>query len=434
MDVHAELHVLRRRLNGLRAQQSVALALTGITLCAALLMAVALRAAPIWFAIASWGGVLLLLGLLAYLPWRAYRAWLSLDDTAHLADRQSGLDGRLSTLLADPVPTSRLRPILIEQVRLARPRWQAETLAPRRVAPALLLIPASLTVFSIAAFLVRPAARATHALQPWQSRPPTLGGGADRESRIALASADTDGGDGSSEKALTTATAQHGKGGAQGDGDRDGGRLDQQGDAAGDAAGAAHDASGSDRLREAIRQAMGADSEGAAPHDARGKRQGGTGGDSAAAQNQQDQPPGSGSNPDAPGTHTADAKPNTAASQPHPDELAKVADARSGDGGTKGAGLGGAAGNLFTEAPRAAAAGGAEAKPMPIKLGAFAAAAPQRAEPQRRNGPVSQVAMTSAGRAAAPDLALAQAPDAALQKLDLAPEHESIVRRIFTRE
>jgi hypothetical protein len=39
-----------------------------------------------------------------------------------------------------------------------------------------------------------------------------------------------------------------------------------------------------------------------------------------------------------------------------------------------------------------------------------------------------------AARQAPPSLSDEQIPDAPLQKVDVAPEHETLVRRIFTRE
>lgn len=427
-DVQAELHTLRRRLNGLTAQQTVALAVTAVALCASLLLAVALRAAPVWFTIASWSAAALLLGLAAYLPWRAYRAWLSIDDAAYLADRNSGLDGRLSTLLADPDPKSRLRPILVEQVRIARPRWQADRLAPRRVAPTLLLVPASLMILAIVAFLARPAARPSAAFQPWQTRAAKLGGAAPPDAQIALAET------GASETGAGSAAGDaHGSAQSGGRGQESGeGAHGQASDAnAGDQSGDAGDAS--DRLRDAIREAMGAESDSDSAHVGRGKH-GTADGDpnspnDAGKRSETDGPTADSRSSNA---QPADAPPD-GQSQPDPNRAAKGSDAPGGDG-TKGAGPGGSTGTLFAEAPQAGADGGAEAKPMPIKLGAFAAAAQQHGEPQRRDGPISQAVMTSAGRGPAADLALAQAPDAALQKLDLAPEHESIVRRIFTRE
>jgi hypothetical protein len=432
-DVQAELHALRRRLNGLSAQQNAALAVTAFALCASVLLAVALRAAPIWFTVATWSAGALLLGLLTYLGWRAYRTWLSLDEAAHLADRSSGLEGRLSTLLADPAPASRLRPILVEQVRIARPRWQTETLAPRRFAPTLLLVPASLMVLAIVAFLSRPAAPPTSALQPWQTRAAKLGG-AEADARIAMA--DTGATELGAGKATggTTGSAQPG-GRGQGQGDEQGstGKLSAARDGSSGAAGDAGDASGSDRLREAIRDAMGAERDSDSTQAGRGEY-GKADGDESAPDSAGDRPDANGVTSDS---RSSDAEQtDTAAdgqSKPDPNQAAK-GDAHGGNGGTKGAGAGGATGTLFAEATQGAAGGDAEAKPMPIKLGAFAAAAPQHGEPQRRDAPVGHAVMTSAGRGPAPDLAVAQAPDAALQKIDLAPEHESIVRRIFTRE
>ena len=90
------------------------------------------------------------------------------------------------------------------------------------------------------------------------------------------------------------------------------------------------------------------------------------------------------------------------------------------------------AAELFGEAA-AARMGGRESQKLPLKLGAFSAMAPNQVEPQRQAPPVGAVPFEAAPQAP-PSLSEEQVPDAALQKADVAPEHEALVRRIFTRE
>jgi hypothetical protein len=55
-------------------------------------------------------------------------------------------------------------------------------------------------------------------------------------------------------------------------------------------------------------------------------------------------------------------------------------------------------------------------------------------ESQRQAPPISTGAANIASHNVLPPLAEEQTPDAALQKAEVAPEHEALVRQIFTRD
>jgi hypothetical protein len=69
-----------------------------------------------------------------------------------------------------------------------------------------------------------------------------------------------------------------------------------------------------------------------------------------------------------------------------------------------------------------------------VALRAFAVAAPSDAEPQIPPRAPAGVAAGAAGERPLPALDAQQTADAALQRSLLAPEHELVVRSVFTRE
>jgi hypothetical protein len=69
---------------------------------------------------------------------------------------------------------------------------------------------------------------------------------------------------------------------------------------------------------------------------------------------------------------------------------------------------------------------------LAVTLGALSTVAPSGAEPQRQDSPVGDAAGADAH--APPSPADEQIPDAPLQKAEVAPEHEALIRRIFTRD
>jgi hypothetical protein len=430
-----ELRALRSRLNGLVVQHVISLGLATGLLVSTVLIVFALRASPTLFTAATWGGTVIGVGLAAYLVWLIRRAWLSLDDAAYLADQRSGLEGRLTTVLADPAPHSPLRSLLLEQVRAAAPRWRTSTLAPQRIARSMLLIPAALGVLAASAFYARPPAHMVRASQPWQ---PLHQEDLMVASAAGPGAAPTDGaqGDAGLRKAGASTNdagePRDGPAGAPSTADAPG----TQNMSTGTTSASADAAAAGNGLRDSIRRALGADPDSAAGADHPSHATGASNGASNAVKEDEHRSAAdasAGSAPSAGAMAAPDTTAPTDPSQPGPQQAPAGAEDR---GGTGRSGAGGAAGELFdTKVPAVGAPTSGAAKPMAIKLGAFAAAAPQQAEPQRRRGPPVAVSATSAGgNTRLPDIAAEQAPDAALQKLDVAPEHEAFVRRIFTRE
>lgn len=428
-EVEEELRVLRSRLNGLVVQHVISLGLATALLVATILIVFALHANSTLFTAATWGGITIGLALAAYLVWILRRAWLSLDDAASLADKRSGLEGRLTTTLADPAPHSPLRSLLLEQVRAAAPRWQTSALAPRRVARTVLLIPAALAVLAASAFYARPPARAVRAPRPMQPLDQALTIASATGPAAPSAAADGDAG-------LRATGASSSDAGESPAGARPAVEASGSQDmAAGATAPPVGAESAGDELRNTIRRAFGADPDTTgSSHSSR--TSGATRGASGFGEKDERQPTTDAPAASAQSTGTKAAPDSTAPNDPSQPGPQPGTAGTEGRGGTGRSGAGGAAGELFdAKAPSAGAPTSAAAKPMAIKLGAFAVAAPQQAEPQRQPGSPAASSATSAGRnTRLPDISVEQAPDAALQKLDVAPEHEAFVRRIFTRE
>jgi hypothetical protein len=107
-----------------------------------------------------------------------------------------------------------------------------------------------------------------------------------------------------------------------------------------------------------------------------------------------------------------------------------------GEHGGSGAAAGQNGAQLFTSQPvGSVSADPKQAQALPIKLGAFTTMAPSQVEPQRPAPPLSTLTGASATHAdSTAQLSDAQVPDAPLHKTDVAPEHEAIIRRIFTRD
>lgn len=436
--IHEEMQALRRRLNGLAAQQTAALALSTGIIAATVLILTALRGGSNAFTVVSALAGATAVSTAVILTWRLRRRWLSLAAAAHLADQRSALDGRLVTLLADPAPSSPLRPLLLQQIEHATPRWRVDQLAPRRVAPATMLVPATLLLCGATLFLLRPPATAIGYPQP--VRPVALDEPGDALVSHATAVASLH----STERGAGQ-DGRHGDGGATGGsqpgdsplGDAPlglGSHGDTPSSAPGSATGAAR--SDGDGLRQAIRRAMGADP---AEHRADSGRQSGPAGADARHPDSNGQPETSGDQ-----NGTADGHPREQApdrTERPPSTLAErgAEDPTHPTGelserGTAQAGRGSDAGDLFAASAGHAAATASGTQPMAVQLGAFAVAAPQYGEPQRRGGQVESTTTASAPAGPLPDLAAAQSEDAVTQKLAIAPEHEAIVRRLFTRQ
>lgn len=159
-EVEERLRALRRRLNSITAQHSAYLASSTVILLLAAVIVVGLRASASTFRIATCGSMLLVIVAVAGCITYARRHWLTLRDTAHLADRQAQLTDRLATLVdlrLRPRP-SRLAPLLVTQALALGARWQALRIAPRRIPRSVFLLLASLLALAATIMFERRAA------------------------------------------------------------------------------------------------------------------------------------------------------------------------------------------------------------------------------------------------------------------------------------
>jgi hypothetical protein len=186
-----------------------------------------------------------------------------------------------------------------------------------------------------------------------------------------------------------------------------------------------------DKLRQSIQHAFGAAPEkgehpgGAATDAAKGGERAGTNDPRA-----KDRSP-------AAGTAEARGQPATASrrgQEPAPGDRTATDAPNSHGGGHGGAAAGGAAGLLgAAAAPRARADDGSSA-PMAIKLSAITGVSPRQTEPQRRSDAPAVTADANRTGGPPPALTEEQLADATVRPLNIGPEHEGLIRRIFTRE
>lgn len=427
--VETELRSIRLRRNGVALQCALASASSVLLVAASLVIACALRGSSSGFALATTlAGVGAVAGT-GYVAWRTWRNWLTLPATARLADTRAALDDRLTTLLAvaplSPAPA--LRPLLIEQLVQARPRWGAGALAPRRFSPWLALVPAALAVFVATAFYARPPARAT------ASRPLL-------RTASVPATAPIDGSDGSTDRALFASPPSGEPAGARGgvkDATRAGG-----GGAAGPE-GASNDITGSapragsegaaaatgalDRLQQSIRDTFGGSPD-----------SGGRSASGPAPTDHTDRQRADTRRADATSSNRGAPTPLDAAQgAPHEQHAPAAPPAAAGAQEPHGSGRGGAASgasNGLLGGATAPRTDGSDAAPVGIQLRAITGVSPDQAEPQRRPNVPAVAANASRPARPLPDLADEQLADATVRPLAVGPEHEAIIRRIFTRE
>lgn len=421
-EVEAQLSAIRRRRNGLATQRALAGAGSATLIAASFTIATALRGPTSVFALAAAlavGGVVAAIG---YLAWMTWHDWLSLPATAHLADTRGALDERLTTLLAvGPIsPPPPLRPLLLEQVIRARSRWGVEALAPQRISPWLALVPLALAVFAATTFYARPPAAA--ASRRTVTRTSTVAvtslgkASAPRSPQAILA-------DESGHDAPASAS---GAGGASAPGGKS--AAETGGSPPGTAGGARPAGGPLERLRQSIQDTFGAVPEAKEP-------QLGAGTDPGKRGNQ-----GAGNDTRLDGTSSAartavaqSAAKSSPQGQPSDPANRATADAQGSHGNGRGGSANGGTTGVLGTSP-ASREGSGKAAPMGIKLSAVTGMSPSQAEPQRRND--VPAASTNASRAGGPPPALSdeQLADATVRPLDVGPEHEAIIRRIFTRE
>ena len=450
--VEARLRVVRRRLNLLTLQDALYLSGAVATLAGALLVVLALRGRASFFAVAAWAAIAAIATATIGATLRIRRRWLSFEQVIRLADRQAALDDRLATLLLDPRRTdaSRLKDILLEQILAATPRWGVDSLAPRRVPRSLFALAASLATLIVASFFVRPPALPS----PVAAMRPHAGG-ADAEDgvlqpRSGAASADDArqaGGSAALQLAAVRAPGDRSapmgssKSGGQGTDDHSGAAPGGQSAEDSSPAGRGSPGAGAgaqsledapqgmaEKLQDAIREALGAHG---VDRDEPGER--GTGRTDRERPDQEHKgdarsQPGDRAEKNGTDSTGKDARATTA--QP-PSPLDHMPG--GGSGATAGARAGQAPTELFGNQAGSRLLG-SESQNLSIKLGAFSGMAPSQVEPQRQAPPVNDLTVSGATHNVPPPLPDEQIPDAPLQKADVAPQHEALVRRIFTRD
>jgi hypothetical protein len=458
-EVEGRIRAIQHRLNALTIQRAVYLAATVAVLAAALVVAIALRGSATIFGVAFWIAVAAALTAVLYAILRIRRGWLTLQQAAHFADRKAGLDDRLATVLSRGriESASRLQPVLLDEVRVAVPRWSADVLSPRRVPRRIFALLAALATLAMLSFYARPPApqpehepATTHteaAAQDVLFQSPTTF--FQSPTTFAPASRPSESGDGLAASPRDGEGASHGPsadpvpGHAPGSAARMKGGREPGNGAASDGANGGTSPSGgeqpadaqpdmNERLQKAIQRAIGGSEHPGRTAQLASARPGQREDRNAPASADRTKTDGTTNRPgDSRQTdHRDDAKQRPDGHHVAPDHAAarNGASPASTDTGAE------ARTGLFTgHAPARAASNGEHA--LALKLGGLQGVAPSQSEPQRGSPPPLP---GEARGIAAPrgDMMLSeqQVPDAPLHKAVVSPEHEVIVRRIFTRD
>jgi hypothetical protein len=467
--VEERLRVVRRRLNLVTLQDALYLSGSLVTLAVTVLVVVALRGRGSLFGVTAWAAIACIAAAGVAAALRIRQHWLSLEQVVRFADRKAALDDRLATLLLDPRRTrsSALKDMLLEQILAATPRWDVDVLVPRRVPRSAFVLGASLAALIALSFFARPPATPQPASV---THPPSRAdlGDAAPPPHDASEHAPHDGGLPGSGAAMQTAGlagarqgGQPGQAlsmsqatGTQSGGARNGRSATEAGNGVhGDdaAAGAMHggasvstDAGQSrdmtEELRKAIREALGAESgqpEMLAKSESTGEGQSpGTNHSNDAADDPADAGRGTsrdGKPGESAGARASDANNREGAARSLAQSGASNQLPGGGSASNPGALGGSSSTELFGNAPGARMAG-SEAPNLGIKLSAFGALNAGQAEPQHDTPPPGSAGVGLPGHASSPALTDEQVPDAPLQKAEVAPEHEAVVRRIFTRD
>jgi hypothetical protein len=159
-EIERQLRSIRRRRNLVTLQQALYLWGSLTLLAAALLVVLAVRGHAIVFSVALWA-VLGVIGLgLAATGRHIWGRWLSAAATVHWTDRGAHLEDRLSTLVAHHAQpqTTRLAGLIVTQLFTLRHRFQPKALVPRAVPRSVYLLAAALAALVTTTFLERPPA------------------------------------------------------------------------------------------------------------------------------------------------------------------------------------------------------------------------------------------------------------------------------------
>lgn len=156
-EVEERLRQIRSRLNSLSLQHVVYSSGSLIVVLGALLIVIRLRASPAIINASTTAYAVIVCFIIGLAIIRLRSRWLSLENVARRADRKAALDSRLATLYAQRArpQRSRLGGILLAQTIALGPRWDRSALAPRRIPRSAYFLLASLALLG-AASLVPP--------------------------------------------------------------------------------------------------------------------------------------------------------------------------------------------------------------------------------------------------------------------------------------
>jgi hypothetical protein len=427
--VEARLRIIRRRWNLFWAQHGAYLAATTLALAATAILALAARDRRGGFEIALFGIGITTASALGAVGHRLRRHWMSPDDVVRFADRRASLDDRLAALFGPA--DSELKPLLLQQVLDAAPRWDIDALAPRRVPRSVYLAAGSLIALIFAAYFLRPPATPVAAASAMRHEPapphdtipeqlarhdgvgaaaPPAGAEAPLEPRAG----DIGSGAGNRARGVHSieAAGEHQHRPQTSDAEKSAIAADAPDGSREDALDFA------EQLQDAIQNARTADPHGPKDVDQRSR---------VPHQITGTEPNGS-----------------TTARQPRTNADPGGAEPRAGDqrqsalhaSGERGSGAGSqrgdAAGTLFGSPPPMPGTTGRDPQSMPVQLTGTTMSSNASGGSGADH---TEHASTLAPSGTAPAPATGeQVPDAALQRTELVPEYEALLRRIYTRD
>ena len=437
-EVEERLRALRRRLNSITAQHTAYLAGSVVVLMLAAVVVVALRAPASTFRLACGASAVLVVLAVSLCGAYARRRWLTLEQTAYLADGRAQLTDRLATLIdlrLRPRP-SRLAPLLVAQALALDERWQARRLVPRRVPRSIFILLASLVVAAATGLIERSAV-------PARQSDSTLARDANSAATVDSASAQAQG---NREAAIA---AQGDRSGADPEADtwsapgdslrRAGGAGKEPGAADGTASAGTIGSSLTDRLQQNIRHTFGA-AEPEPPAQVAARSSGDSGrepGNKSGDTQSRGSSPRPGINPAnqsgmkgerSSGPSPAGKSGGTGPSGPNAPEKFQ--------GSSPAAGSGSSPQGLLD--PNAPAATGSQAQPQhfTVAITSLLRAVPEPGKeakgPAPRSGTrgAAQPGISGGGKDTA--LSEQQLPDDALRKPEVPPDYEDLVRRVYS--
>ncbi len=443
-EVEERLRALRRRLNSVTVQHSAYLASSTVILLLAAVIVVGLRASAWTFRIATYGSVLLVIVAVAGCITYARRRWLTLQDTAHLADARAQLTDRLATLIdlrLRPRP-SRLAPLLVTQALALGARWQAPRIVPRRVPRSVFLFLAALLALAATTVLERraalpppsPSTAKADAGTAAPVRPAGSGPGQRGTGAAVLEQPGTKGGKQFPGVLLTPGDSPGGAGGA-------GSGREESSDPSTASAGTNKERSLTDRLQRNLRHHFGADAP--KEHSQLASRSGSSSAPEPDNKAKHDPQPRSGNGPNGTGAQDAtSAKASQRAGQSPGGKSGGTGPSRpstpqSFQGSSPAAGTGSSPQGLMDPNAPALAGNQGQTQHFTLAITSLLRPVPQpgkegkrpSSRPSTRGGAAQPGASGGESEAALSDQQMA---DDALRKAEIPPEYEDLVRRVYS--